>query len=395
MANTLKVIDMVTREALRIAHEKATFIGTIDRQYDSSFANTGAKIGETLRIRKPVQYNVRSGRVMDVQDSTETTTTLSVTNQKGVDIRFNSAELSLDVDVFSERFIKPAMTRLISEIEADVLQGCIKATPQVVGTPGTVPSDLSAWGDARSRINKQLAPKDDNRYIQADSATMSSMVNGLKGLFQDSGQIKSQYREGMMGRTSGFDWYENERCWTMPNSADVAGAINNGTLTSGITSLTVDGLTAAPVEGMVFTIADVYDVHPETKDAYSHLKQFVCASGCTTTNLDFTPAVIYSTTDATQNCSGTPVNDAAITFVGSASTSYLQNLAYHKEAFTFATADLPLYDDAEKCARREQDGISLRCWQGTDIRNDEMLMRLDILYGYKAIRPEWACRVTN
>lgn len=196
-----------------------------------------------------------------------------------------------------------------------------------------------------------------------------------------------------MARTSMADYYENERMWTMPNSADVVGAINNGTLTSGITNLTVDGLTAAPVEGMVFTIAGVYDVHPETKAAYPHLKQFVCDATCTTTNLSFTPAIIYDTTKAKQNASGTPANDAAITFVGALSTDYVQQLMYHKEAFQFITADLPLMDDAHKCVRKMQDGLSVRVWMGSDIRNDELLMRLDILYGMAALRPEWASRM--
>lgn len=395
MANTLKTIDMITREALRIAHEKLSFIGTIDRQYDKSFSNKGAQIGETLRIRQPNQYKRRTGsRIMDVQDTTETNTTVTVATQDGVDMRFNSAELALDIDELSKRYIDPAMSVLVSGIESDVLQGVTKDVYQLAGTAGTAPADLAAVGAARAKLNQSLAPKDGNRFIQMDSVTMGTLVNGLKGLFQDSEQIKQQYREGMVGRTAMADFYENERTWTMANSGDVAGAINNGTLTSGITSLTVDGFTAAPVEGMVFTVADIYDVHPETKAAYSHLKQFVVTEA-TTTSISFSPAMIFSTTDAKQNCSGTPVNDAAITFVGNASTSYRQNLMYHKEAFTFVTADLPIMDDAHKCVVREKDGLSVRCWQASDIRNDEMLIRMDILYGYASLRPEWACRITS
>jgi hypothetical protein len=262
----------------------------------------------------------------------------------------------------------------------------------VAGTAGTALTDLAAVGAARAKLNQQLAPKDGNRYIQCDSVTMGSLVNGLKGLFQDSTQIKEQYREGMIGRTAMADWYENERMWTLPNSADVAGEINGGTLTSGITTLTVDGFTAAPVAGMVFTVEGISDVHPETKAAYSHLKQFVVTSA-TTTSISFSPAMIYDTTSARRNCSGTPVDNADITFVGAASTNYIQQLMYHKEAFQFVTADLPLMADAHLCARRTQDNLSLRVWQGSDIRNDELLMRIDMLYGFAALRPEWACRL--
>lgn len=391
--NSLVTIDMVTREALRIAHESSQFISTTDRQYDDSFAKTGAKIGANLRVRLPNQYKRTQGsRVMDVQDQAESTSTITVATQDHVDMRFNSAELALSLDELSKRYIEPAVKVLVSGIEADYIAASTKATYQVAGTAGTALTNLTVVNAARAKLNQQLAPKDGNRYIQSDSVTMGGMVEGLKGLFQDSAQIKEQYREGMMGRTAMADWYENDRMWTLPNSADVAGEINAGTLTSGITTLTVDGFSAAPVAGMVFTVEGTYDVHPETKVPYPHLKQFTVVSA-TTTSLTFTPAIIYDTTNPRQNCSGAPTDNDDITFVGAASTNYIQPLMYHKEAFQFITADLPLMDDALKCVRRVQDNLSLRVWQASDIRNDELLMRIDILYGFAALRPEWACRM--
>lgn len=393
MANTNATIDMVTREALRIAHEKIQFIGTVDRQYDDSFGKTGGKIGSTLRVRKPNQYTRTTGsRVMDVQDQQEATATITVATQDHVDMRFNSAELALSIDEISRRYIEPAVSQLISGIEADFLAFATKATYNVAGTAGTAITSLATPGAARAKLNQNLAPKSD-RYIQMDSITMGNLVNGSSAYFNPSRDISEQYREGLVARTSMADYYENERVWTVQNSADVAGEINGGTLTSGITSLTVDGLTVAPTAGMVFTIEGTYDVHPETKVPYSHLKQFVCSAGCTTTNLVFTPAIIYSTTDARQNCSGAPTDNDDITFVGAASTNYVQPLMYHKEAFQFITADLPLMASSEKCVRRTQDGLSMRVWQDSDIRNDELLMRIDILYGMAALRPEWACRM--
>jgi len=393
MANTNLTIDKITQESLRVAHESLSFIATTDLQYDDSYGVSGAKIGSVLRVREPNQYKRTTGsRVMDVQDQNETKGTITLATQDHVDMRFNSAELTLDIDDFSKRYIEPAVKVLVSGIEADYIASSTKATYNLVGTAGTAITDLEVPGLARAKLNQNLAPKDGQRYIQCESVAMAKLVNGLKGLFQDSEQIKKQYREGMMGRTAMADWYENDRMWTMPNSADVAGEINGGTLTSGITTLTVDGFTAAPVAGMVFTIEGTYDVHPETKVAYSHLKQFTITSA-TTTSLTFTPAVIWSTTDPRQNCSGQPTDNDDIVFVGSASTNYVQQLMYHKEAFQFVTADLPIMDDAHKCVRREQDGLSLRVWQASDIRNDELLMRIDILYGMAALRPAWACRM--
>lgn len=399
MANTFVVTDLVAQESLRIAHEALTCIGTVDRQFDESF-KYGGKHGSTLRVKKPNQYKRRQGsRIMDVQDQAEDNSTITVATQDGVDMRFNSQELIQSVDSdgafdeLSKNYIRPAVMGLVSGIEADAIAFWTKSTPNVVGTAGTALTTIEVPGLARARVNQMLAPKDGQRNFQIESVAMAGIVNGSKGLFHDGTQLKEAFREGFISRNSMADWYENDRMWTMPNSADVAGEINAGTLTSGITTLTVDGFTAAPVAGMVFTVENVFDVHPETKTAYPHLKQFVVGTGSTTTSIVFTPAIIYDTTNPRQNASGTPVDNANIVFVGSASTNYVQQLMYHKEAFQFITADLPLMDDAHKCVRRRQDNLSIRVWQASDIRNDELLMRLDILYGMAALKPEWACRL--
>lgn len=395
MANTLLTIDDITKEALAIAHEKASFLGTINRQFDESYRGDG-KIGTTLRIRKPAQYTRRQGsRVMDVQDAEDQNTSLVVATQDGVDMKFSSQELSLSLQDFSKQHLEPAMAVLISGIESDVLQGCTKLTYNVAGTAGTPPTDLVATGAARAKLNQGLAPKDGMRYVQMDSVTMGGLVNGLKGLFQDSNQIKEQYREGLIGRTAMADFYENERTWAMTNGADVAGAINQASFTNGLSTLTIDGMTAAPAVGSVFTIAGVYAVHPETKAAYSHLQQFVVTSDTTptTTAISFSPALYFE--GARQNVDASPSDNDALTWVGSASTAYQQNLMYHRDAFTFATANLPIMADAHECVVREYDGLAIRVWRGSDIRNDELLTRIDMLYGYSAIRPEWASRITS
>lgn len=392
MSNTNVTIDMVTREALRIAHEKLAFIGTIDRQYDDSFAKTGAKNGSTLRVRMPNQYTRRQGsRIMDVQDQAEATQTITVATQDGVDMRFNSAELSLDIDDFSKRYIEPAVSGMVSGIEADFLAYATKATYQVAGTAGTAVTTLDPLLKARAKLNQQLAPKGD-RAVQMDSSTMAGLVNGVAAYFNPSNAISEQYREGMVARTAMADFYENERVWTLTNGSDVTTVtINDAAFASGDSVVTITGATGHAV-GQVITFAGCYDVHPETKATYPHLKQFVITAVATN---DLTISPIPISSGAKQNVSAMPANGAAVTFVGAASTSYLQPLMYHKEAFQFITADLPLMDDAAKCVRRTQDGLSLRVWQASDIRNDELLMRIDILYGMAALRPAWACRVVG
>lgn len=415
MSNTFKVTDLVLKECQRTAHEEASFLKTVNRQYDASYNNPGSigAIGSTLRIRKPNQYKVTTGRTMDAQEVDEETQTITVATQKHVDIPLTSVEITQDVNgmaKFSEQHIRPAMQRLIADIEDDCLVQFTKDVPNVVGAgsftaaggfaPGTALSNLTAPSRARARINQQAAPKKDRSMI-TDSITMGTMVNGAAAYFNPSNAISDQYTEGMVARTSMADWYENEKVWTMSNGADVAGTLDSYTVVDGDTDITVTGFSAAPTEGMVFTIAGLYDCHPETKRGYNYLKQFVVTSASTTA-INFSPAVrlsgakqnVQDSVGGTGDCSA-PATDAAVTFYGSASTDYLQSVMYHKDAFTLITADLPLYGGADKCSRSVEDSLAMRVWYDGDITNDQLLMRIDVLYGYKTIRPEWACRVSG
>lgn len=408
MANAFNIPDLLAREALRVAHEKSVFIGTVDRQYDESFkSNGGWKPGDQLRVANPNMYTrTRGSRVMDVQDQAESSQTITVATQDHVDMRFNSAELALitpdSIGDFSDRYLVPAMSALISGIEGDFISYATKRVFNSVGTPGTPPSDLAAIGAARAKLNQNLAPKDGNRFVMLDSVTSGGLVNGLKGLFQDSTQIKEQYREGMLGRTGGADFYENERMYAHTNSSDVTGSTDaNAGVTDGGSTIDMHTLIASPAVGSVFTVAGVYACHPETKQAYSHLQQFTVITTSAGGAITVSPTIHLTgprqnvASSASAQLATTAFNAQVVTFVGNASTTYLQNLMYHKEAFQFITADLPLMGGAHNCARRVQDGLSLRVWFDGDIRNDELLCRIDILYGMATLRPEWACRITN
>jgi len=398
---------MIAREALRLAHEKATFIGTINRQFDRSWSSEGPT-GNTLRIRVPSEYTRRQGSaVMDVQDSVQVSTSLVVATQDGVDMRFNSQEMAQDLDDFSRLHLEPAMATLVSGIEGDVLTGCTKAAynyatnntiePFTKNTLLTAVSSLTAAGNARTRMNQALAPKG-NRSIQVNSGMMANMVTGVAGYFNPSNAISNQYREGFVARTAMADYYENERVWSMAtiSSVTLSSAKMNGYVsTAGQTSLSVTSLTQQVDIGAVFTLANIFDVHPETKQQYSNLKQFTITATTNASTFTISPAIYR--TGARQNVAGigTTTSTQALTFLGTTTLSFPTALMYHRDAFTFATAELPLMADAAKCVRRTYDGLSLRVWQASDIRNDELLTRIDILYGYAAIRPQWACRIVG
>jgi hypothetical protein len=401
VANTLLTPQMITREALRILHQKLQFIGKVNRQYDDRFAQSGGKIGATLNIRKPARYTVSSGPNLSVQDSTESFVPLTVTNQKHVDMSFSSFELTMQIDDFSKRFIEPAVTQLASYIENDVIQNVYKSVWSQVGTPNAPLNALRPFLQARQRMNNNLAPQDGQRTMMINTDTEVESVDALKGLFQSSAQIKQQYEDGMMGRTAGFDWRANT---LLPNQlpGTFAGTpLVNGAGQTGATLVT-NGWTANTVGlqvGDIFTIAGVYGVHRETRQAFGYPQQFVVtalgtADGAGNMTVGISPSII--TTGAFQTVTVSPAAGAALTFAGTASTPYGINLAFHKDAFTFATADLvDVSKEGAWGARETFEGISMRIARQYAIGTDTVPTRIDVLYGSACLYPELACRVAN
>lgn len=406
MSNTIVTLDLIADRVLAVAHEKLSFIGTVNREYDEEFGKTGRafKSGDTIRIKNPNKYSRRTNsRVMNAQATQESTQDLTVGTQDGVDMEWNSAEMALGLDNYTKRCIEPAVDTLISGIEADFIAAMTKKVYNLVGTAGTVPgasNDTTVIGNARAKLNQFLAPKS-NRALMIDSATMASLINANKALFQPSGKIAEQFTEGMISRNATADFFENERVLTLTNGADVTGTTDAAAgVTDGGTTLSAD--TAAAVTyavGQVFTIAGVYACHPETKQVYPFLQQFTNTAG-TGSGGDMTVSPPFYLTGPKKNVvsatgaelATTDFNSKTLTTVGSASTAYRYGLMYHRDAFTFATADLPLMTTGE-CVRKVYEGLALRLWRAGDIVNDRELLRLDILYGWKDIRPEWATRV--
>ena len=393
-SNTLLTPSMITREALRVLHQKLNFVGNIDRQYDSQFAQDGAKIGTALRIRKPARYTVTDGATFSAQDSAEEEVTLNVTSQKHVGMEFTSADLTMKIDDFRDRFIEPAMAVLAAKVEADALNMIGDCNNQV-GTPGTSPT-FKTLLQARKSLVDELAPGSE-RCLILNTTDSVELVDSLKGLFQDSTQISKQYREGMLGRTAGFgDIYENTLLTQASRGAADANYLVNGTVTSGDAVLPVDTGTGALVVGDILTCAGVNRVHPETKADTGVLQKFVVtaayAGGAGSVAVD---PPFNATANGRQNITAVPADNAAITVIGTASTAYERSIAFHKNAFTFATADLVLPKGTDFAAREVYDGISLRLIRDYDFVNDQIRTRCDVLYGYKTLRRELACRVAG
>lgn len=389
MANTLLTPTAVTREALRILHQKLNFVGAITRDYDDSYAKTGAKIGDSLKIRLPNQYTVRSGATLSAQDTTESSVTLQVATQKGVDLNFTSVDLTLSLDDFSKRILDPAMSVLAANIEADALN-MYKDVYQSVWN-GAAAATYNKALDCRVLLNRSLAPFSERTALM-DSVGMADLVKDTKTLFQDDASIAKQYKEGYMGRAAGFDWAENTMMPAHTRGGSNGAYLVNGASQTGST-LTVDTGANAPSQGDIITIAGVYSVHPETKVSTGVLQQFVIGSGASTTSFPISPAIV--TSGATQNVSGSPADNAAVTFAGTASTAVQTGLMFQKGAFAFATADLVMPAGVDFSAREVMDGISIRVVRQYDINNDKFPCRLDVLYGYKTLRAQLAARYHN
>jgi len=399
MSNSLLTIDMITRKALQILENNLVITRNVNRQYDDSFAVEGAKIGSTLRIRLPDRALVTDGAALQVQDDNEQFTTLSVSSQKHIGVNFTSAELTMQLDDFADRVLKPRISQLAASIDADVANA-YKSIGQSVGTPGTTPGTSLVLLQAQQKLNESAAGMSP-RYATVNPAANAGLVEGMKGLFNPTDTISKQFKNGMMG--TGVLGYDEIN---MSQSIKVltTGTRTNGTVTSTVStqgtstlSLTGVGASATIKQGEVFTIAGVFAVNPQTRESTGSLQQFVVtadavASGGGVASVTVFPA-IYTSAHALATVDAFPVATAAVTFVGSASSQYPQNLVYHKDAITFATADLLLPQGVDMASRAVHNGISLRMVRQYDINNDRMPCRIDVLYGYSVIRPQMAARI--
>ena len=397
MSNSILTIDMITRKALEILENNLVLTRNVNRQYDDSFAVEGAKIGSTLRIRLPDRALVTDGAALQVQDDNEQFTTLTVASQKHIGVNFTSAELTMQLDDFAERVLKPRISQLASSIDADVANA-YKYIGNSVGTPGTTPSTSLVLLQAQQKLNENAAVMSP-RYATVNPAANAGLVEGMKGLFNPTDTISKQFKNGMMGTgVLGFDEVnmsqsiKQHTTGTRAATGNTTGAAVTSEGSSTLTLTVGSGETIAV--GDVFTIADVYAVNPQTRESTGSLFQFVAlASSTSTTTATVTVAPMYSASHALATMTSLPANSKAVVFVGAASSQYAQNLVYHKDAITFATADLLLPQGVDMAARAVHNGISLRVVRQYDINNDRMPCRIDVLYGYSTIRPQMGCRI--
>ena len=398
MANSILTIDMITRKALEILENNLVITRTVNRQYDDSFAVEGAKIGSTLRIRLPDRALVTDGAALQVQDDNEQFTTLTVSSQKHIGVNFTTAELTMQLDDFAERVLKPRISQLASSIDADVANS-FKSIYQSVGTPGTTPGTSLVLLQGQQKLNEAaavMAP----RYSTVNPAANAGLVEGMKGLFNPTNTISRQFKNGLMGEgVLGFEEISMSQSIKQHTTGTRTGShtVTSAVTAQGSTTILITGTGTQTIkQGDVFTVANVYAVNPQTRESTGSLQQFVATADATAAGGAYTVSVspaMYTSGHALATIDAFPQASAVVTFLGSASTQYPQNLIYHKDAITFATADLLMPQGVDMASRQVHNGISMRIVRQYDINNDRLPCRIDVLYGFSVIRPQMGVRL--
>lgn len=411
MANTTLTADVIASAAVAILDNELVMAKKVFRGYEEDFAKkvNGYEVGETISIRKPADYTVRDGATASAQNVTEGKTTLTVDKRKGIDFKFTSQELTLNIKDLSERVIKPAMVQLANQIDVD-LHALYKFVPNWVGTPASPINSFADFAKGPERLDENGAPMD-GRCAVLSPADHWGLVGSQTALYSD-GLIKPAYRQGSTGMIANVDTYmtQNVASHTVGAAATVSAvtdtAAGDGVLSTtwdaskdlGYMWLSTDGWDASTLKaGDVLEIADVYDVNPVTKATLAHKKQFVVLADVTTasgdTAIKIAPPIIP--TGAHKNVSAAPTDGKAITKVGTGGTTYRQNMVFHKNAFALVSVPLVSPPGAVDVGRKTYNGTSVRVIPVYDGISDESMWRLDILYGVKCVDPRLAVRISG
>jgi hypothetical protein len=413
MSNNLLTISMITNEALMVLENELTFSSEVDRNYDDQFAVSGAKIGNTLNVRRPGRFIGTSGPALNVEDFNETSVPVTLSTQFHVDTQFTTQDLALSLDQFSDRVVKPAVAAVANKIDFDGLTMAKNSTANIVGTAGTPPTSLLTYLTAGAYLDSEGAPRDGRRSCIVEPFTGATIVDSLKGLFVPSDVIGKQYQKGMMGRDSaGMNWKMDQNVVNQTfgsysdtlstNTTTFTGSLTTGWASTSTITLVSSAGTAGLKQGDVIQIAGVYAVNPQNRSAYGSgkLRNFVVTADVTVaasagSSVTVSPAIITGGQFQNVTIIGSTSTTAVVTPFNKAGTVSPQNLVMHKNAFTLATADLELPDGVVFAGRASDKelGLSLRIVRQYTINNDSIPTRVDVLYGWAPLYPELACRV--
>lgn len=400
MSNRLLTASIVAKAAVLQLDNALVMAKLVYRGYEEEFSKSinGYEVGASISVRRPADFAVRDGAVMNVQDTSEGKFTLTVNKRKGIDFAFTSQELTLSIKELSERVIKPAMVQLANQVDVD-LMALYKNLPSWVGTPGNTINSYSDFALGPARMDEYANPAD-SRSAVLSPADFWGLLGSQTGLYIEDA-AKGAYRQAKLGMLGGVDTYmsQNVPVHTVGDDWDDSTPLTNGAAqqvtwsTSKDTdtqTLITNGWISGEVTlyaGDVFTIAGVYAVNPVTKATLSFLKQFVVVNNISDSTGDITltmsPAAIL--VGPHQNISAAIASGVSLVHMGTQDLKYRQNMVFHKNCF--ALVSVPLVDPpgAVEVSRQTYKGTTVRVIPVYDGVNDISKWRLDILYGVKTI----------
>lgn len=402
MANTVLTAQTISNELLMRFENSLGFTAGVSHEYDNRFGIKGAKIGDSIAIRKPVRFLAVDGPdiTSQIQDVVEESVTLRLDTYKTVPFSFSSTDLTLKIDDFGDRYLKSAAVSLANSVDVAGLTMAYQSTYNTVGTPGTTPADTEIYYSAGEKLDNNSTPIDDERRMVINPRMQTKILKTNQGLFNSQPEIKRQYEKGRMGTFAGFDWKLDQNVRSHTIGAWVGTPAVNGASQVGA-SLVTNGWTGSVTgllkKGDVFTIAGVYAVNPVSGDILADLQQFVVTADVNSTTgaatLPISPSII--TSGPRKTVSAGPAAGALITVFGAANTITPQGIAYHKEAFAFGMAPLVMPQGVHFAARSidSQTGMSIRIVSQYDIKTDVFITRADILFGWVARNERWAVRI--
>lgn len=399
MSNTLITSSLVAKEVLPILENQLVFAKSCNRDYEPEFKGAMAKgyePGATINIKRPSRYQWRAGRVAAPQASVDTTVPL-VLSQGGCDLNFTAAERTLSIS--SEHIqnkLMSALATVANEIDRQGLQLAHYAAYNTLNTTGALPASqaaaISAITDTQARLDDMSAPRDDARRFVMGPRFNGSMIGGFAGMFNSQRPLDKQYQSGLMQNAFGIDPMMSQNVDLHTNGAATATNINGaGQTGSTITVVAVAGGTLT--KGTVITLPGVFAVNAQTRNSTGVLANFVVTADVAAgaTSIPISPAIV--TSGPYQNVSASPTTGAPYVIIGSASTSYNTNVAFHRDAFTLAMVPMWVPEGlGVKVSQQSHNGFTVKVTDLYDGINDVAIMRLDVLFGYAATYPELAVK---
>jgi len=397
MSNTFNPSSLVSKQMVQSLHARGMLINTVNKAYSKDFTQKKYVPGQTVTIDIEHQPTITSGRVANVQDVTNRTTSVTLGQYNGA-FELTSIEKGYDIDGW-RKYADGIAMRLLREMETTGFTQAQKTCGNSVGNPGVEPGSLRTWAEGQAKIVDALGP-DRKYYAAASPSAMVSLTDSLKNATNPTNTISNQYATAKMKSAMNMDFYQSTSTnrHTAGTGDNTTPIMNGASQTGSTISLTGLTTTDTVTVGTKFTIADVYAVDPETKQALPYLKQHTVTATTTASSgniaaLPISPE-IFGTSSTFQNVSVGNANSAAIVFLTEDEESAQGNLIYDKDALTLVSVPLPAAVGPSVHTFANYQGIQLRtgigAWSATD---DTQVLRIDAVWAWGTLRPDHMCIV--